>query len=163
MQGSHGAHLTKNDPSGRALSDEFQTLAEILLEKGYFTAGVVANSGYLTHHFGLDQGFLYYDQAIATSFFGKWNATKPHFIRKSIRDFMAPFFPRVYFDLINRTAEDINREVFNVLDDTKMKASPFFLLINYMDAHNPYIPPPPFDSVFAGKDPTFTYRFLQYN
>ncbi|MHC4453451.1 MAG: sulfatase family protein, partial [Planctomycetota bacterium] len=153
---SHGAHFTKNDPAGRALSEKFHTLAEGLLEKGYFTAGVVANSGYITHHFGMNQGFLYYNQAIALSFFGKNNATKPYLIRKSMRDFLAPLFPRAYNELINRTAEDINREVFTLLDNKAKQESPFFFFINYMDAHNPYIPPPPYDKLFPGKDETFT-------
>ena len=36
------------------------------------------------------------------------------------------------------------------------KDKPFFLFVNYMDAHWPYLPPPPFDTLFPGKDPAFT-------
>jgi hypothetical protein len=30
--------------------------------------------------------------------------------------------------------------------------APFFLFLNYMDAHEPYLPPPPFDTLYPGKD-----------
>lgn len=33
---------------------------------------------------------------------------------------------------------------------------PFFLFLNYMDAHTPYIPPGTFKSRFPGRDPSFT-------
>ena len=36
------------------------------------------------------------------------------------------------------------------------------MFVNYMDAHTPYLPPEPFDSLFPGKDPRFTYpRFFE--
>jgi len=38
---------------------------------------------------------------------------------------------------------------------TSDAARPFFLFLNYMDAHEPYMPPPPYDRLFPGRDPAF--------
>jgi arylsulfatase A-like enzyme len=34
---------------------------------------------------------------------------------------------------------------------------PFFLFLNYMDAHAPYLPRPPFDERYPGRDPAFRW------
>jgi len=48
-------------------------------------------------------------------------------------------------------AEEINSAVFQLLDRVTGGQKPFFLFINYMDAHRPHIPPPPFDTLYPGK------------
>lgn len=62
---AHGAHsfLVEPGPGAAAvdnvyaLEDEHRTLAEVLVEAGYRTGGVVANAVYLKAEFGLNQGF----------------------------------------------------------------------------------------------------------
>jgi arylsulfatase A-like enzyme len=49
------------------------------------------------------------------------------------------------------SAADINRRALPLLDQAR--DVPFFLFLNYMDAHTPYVPGPPFDSRFPGSDP----------
>ena len=66
---------------------------------------------------------------------------------------MAPTAP----DYRYRNAEQINREVFSILDRLDAEDSPFFLFINYMDAHLPLVPPAPFDTLFSGKAPNFSW------
>ena len=52
--------------------------------------------------------------------------------------------------------------MFTLLDHAKRTRSPFFLFVNYMDAHDPYLPSPPFDSLFKGYSRRMTYeRYLQ--
>ena len=155
----HGAHF---DPwngynEGRPLSDKFHTLAETLSEKGYLTMGVVANYGFLSHFFGFDKGFQYYDQRVPVVFLGK---TELYSIRQGIRNVLTYFASPLNFDMVYRRAADINREVFSLLGKVKSNDR-FFLFINYMDAHDPYIPPSPFDTLYPGKDETFT--FAHYN
>ncbi|MBI1789354.1 MAG: sulfatase-like hydrolase/transferase, partial [Acidobacteria bacterium] len=53
-------------------------------------------------------------------------------------------------DRQTRRAEEINRDVFTLLQGIGER--PFFLFVNYMDAHTPYMPPPPYDTRFAGHD-----------
>jgi arylsulfatase A-like enzyme len=150
----HSAHVY-SPPSigGRPLADKFRTVAEILAEKGYSTLGIVANYGWLSHHFGLDQGFQYYDARSPVPFLGN---APIHSLRWGIRNVFTRFASPSDFDQRSRRAEDINKEVFIHLDKLKERDRPFFLFLNYMDAHNPYIPPAPFDVIYPGKDKTFT-------
>jgi len=52
---------------------------------------------------------------------------------------------------VYRRAAEINTVVFQLLDRVKGETRPFFLFINYMDAHRPLIPPAPFDTLYPGK------------
>jgi arylsulfatase A-like enzyme len=149
----HGSHFSKIFPSGKPLSNKLLTIAEILSERGYLTMGVVANKGYLSRHFGMDQGFQYYDVRLPVPFLA---STPPFYLRRSIRDALTHFVPRSLYDMTTRRAEEINREVFSLLNKLQEYDKPFFLFINYMDAHNPYIPPPPFDELYPGKNESFT-------
>lgn len=47
--------------NAKPLAASAVTLAERLRAGGYQTAAVIANEGYLTHRFGMDQGFDHYD------------------------------------------------------------------------------------------------------
>jgi arylsulfatase A-like enzyme len=152
----HKAHYdAPKSPEGRPLDEGFHTLSEILSEKGYLTMAVVANTAYLRHDFGLNQGFQYYDQRTAVPFL---HETQPYYIRQGIRNGLTHFFSPPIFDQRYLRAEEINKEAFACLDKANLKRLPFFLLINYMDAHEPYIPPHPFDTYFSGKNPSFTLK-----
>ncbi|MBI3666424.1 MAG: sulfatase [Acidobacteria bacterium] len=151
----HGAHVS--EPGGHSqisggspLADKFHTLAEILSENGYRTMGVVANSAYLVRELGLPQGFTYYFVARTPLL----PATFPPFT-------LMEGFRRISWDLSKpdsernspfRRAEDINRRVYPLLAQAGQAPAPFFLFINYMDAHEPQLPPPPFDTLFPGKE-----------
>jgi arylsulfatase A-like enzyme len=160
--GQHGAHYGGNSPYVHGLDKKFHTLAEILSDKGYVTLGIAANMGVLGRGFGLDQGFQYYN---AQRYIPLLNPADPYYIRQGVRNFFTLFAAPEDFDRKCRTAEDINREVFSILDRLEGKGA-FFLFINYMDAHDPYMPPHSFDTRYPGKDDTFTtkrYRQLLQN
>jgi arylsulfatase A-like enzyme len=57
------------------------------------------------------------------------------------------------FDRITLTAADVNRAAERLLQRMSPEA-PFFLFLNYMDAHD-YLPSSPFDTYFPGKQPNF--------
>jgi len=146
----HGAHYEiPKHPWGRALAGSFTTLAEVLSANGYATMGVVSNYGYLGREYGFQQGFQYYDQRVAVPFLAQ---TAPFFLRHSIRNFLVRFDSRREFERTRRRAEEINRELFTLLSNASRNQRPFFLFANYMDAHWPYLPPPPFDTVYPGKN-----------
>jgi arylsulfatase A-like enzyme len=151
----HHAHYDpwNSAPAGRPLSSKFHTLAEVLCEKGYSTIAVVANRAYLSPHFGLNQGFRWYDWRAPVPFL-----TNAHFysIRKGIRDLFICLFSHLDSDLRNRRAKEVNKEVFNRLNLLKQTQIPFFIFINYMDAHDPYIPPPPFDTLYTNMKQRFS-------
>jgi arylsulfatase A-like enzyme len=55
-----------------------------------------------------------------------------------------------------RSADDIHSEVDALIERLGEKLDGAFLFVNYMDAHFPYLPPPPFDDMFPGRDPSLT-------
>ncbi len=52
-----------------------------------------------------------------------------------------------------RKAENLNDVTLPWLDDASKADKPFFLFMRHMDPHSPYLPPPPYDTMFYTKDP----------
>ncbi len=121
-----------------------RTIAEILRENGYSTAAVIANNFVLSHLSGFSQGFDYY--------YAKPRETQtvfPFFASYLLEKFMAdsPAHVTYFFE----RAENINKRSLRWLNESARK--PFFLLVNYMDAHDPYAPPHPYDRRWYKKVP----------
>jgi len=151
----HGAHHTPSAGNGAPLSEKATTLAEMLAAEGYLTLGLVANHGFLSDAFGFAQGFHYYDQRLPVTLLG--SGTPPqHLLRSGLRRQLARFVSPQQSDVSSRRAQEMNNEVFAVLHKARQTDAPFFLFVNYMEAHWPYVPPPPFDTLFPGRDPHFT-------
>lgn len=128
-----------------ALDDSEPTLAEVMTARGYRTVGVVANTIYASHEWGLDRGFArYHDFTVSpgelflSSGLGRLIANSER-LRVLIGYHNVPG---------RRYADDINRDFLAWLDDQPGDA-PFFAFLNLFDAHEPYLPPAPFDSVFG--------------
>lgn len=134
---------------GIPLASSFETLAEVLAAKGYATMEAAANSGFLAPNFGLTQGFQVSEvhDVIPLSLPGT------AYVRGLGRAILTPFTATQDFDLGYRRAEEINADAYVLLDEMKRKGTSFFLFLNYMDAHLPYLPPTPYDRQFPGKDP----------
>ncbi|MFC1816989.1 sulfatase, partial [Thermodesulfobacteriota bacterium] len=150
----HGTYPSIPDYSGgRPLTQSTPTMAEILLDKGYSTMAVVANTAFLTNYFGFDRGFQYYDQNSRPRFFEL--RTSRYLLKDVLREgiLKIPLSVPWEWESKHRRAGEINREVFKLLDSQKVRGGrPFFLFVNYMDAHRPYVPPPPYDSLYPGKE-----------
>jgi hypothetical protein len=149
------------------LDDEPVTLAELFARNGYATGGFVANFFYCSRESGLDRGFHRYDvyptpslaqfalgSSVARAFFNNWPLRRAFgFTQKPGR----------------KEASDVNAEFHQWLD--RIDGKPFFAFLNYFDAHAPYLPPPPWDTMFGpllpDRDPSmregraFTPRELQ--
>jgi arylsulfatase A-like enzyme len=52
-----------------------------------------------------------------------------------------------------RKAENLNAVTIPILEKMAKGRQPFFLFLRHMDPHSPYLPPPPFDTMFYTKDP----------
>lgn len=104
-----------------ALGAEQVTLAEVLKDKGFRTAALVASFS-VDSRFGLGQGFDLYDDN---------------------------FQEGVPFKALNseRKAEQVF-EVFSAWLD-KVEAGPFFAWVHFFDPHAPYNPPSPYGENFA--------------
>ena len=158
----HGAHaalgrgtegLVIADQYGLRLPENSQTMATILSDRGYRTIGIVANITYLQHAFRLDQGFQYYSQPNPILLLQQ---QERGYLRTNLSQLLGHFCPRAMSDLSYVRAADINREAFQLLQREQTAKRPLFLFLNYMDAHQPYFPPTPYDSRYPGKDPNLT-------
>ena len=121
------------------------SLAQVLGSRGYSTAGFSSNRMYGLAGWGLDQGFETY---------GGDGASLRHQLRATLlgRKIVQPLYEKFVqgddFDRLD--ARQLNREALAWLARTHDR--PFFLFINYYDAHSPYLAPAPYDQRF-GKVP----------
>ncbi|MBZ5561392.1 MAG: sulfatase [Acidobacteriia bacterium] len=126
----------------QAMAAQPLTLAEILKAQGYETAAFNANEEFGLAGWGLDQGFDVYVDAhdwlrhnLAATFVGQ----------SLYQTLFQEFVSFNAFDHLD--AEEINRQVFDWYAHRSRR--PYFLFINYMDAHRPYVPPAPYDRRFG--------------
>jgi arylsulfatase A-like enzyme len=120
------------------------TLAEYFSRQGYRTAGFVANLGYCSHETGLGRGFQHYEDYPRS--FGQIAASST--LVKTVADnFRLRSLVRNDQHLNRISATAINRRVLDWLSGND--TGPFFVFLNYFDAHEPYLPPPPFDQQFG--------------
>jgi arylsulfatase A-like enzyme len=122
------------------------TLAEVLAESGYVTGGFIANRYYVSRESGLARGFQHYDDfqfSLARVLFG--SALGRYLIDST------PLTKWVnYRDQVGRKrASDVNAEVLDWLAHRDADGRPVFVFLNYFDAHHPYVPPAPFDTLFG--------------
>jgi len=119
------------------LDGTYPTLAEFLRDRGYATAGFVANTYFCNTWYGLDRGFLHYEdvalslvEVIRSSDMGRW-LVRHLAPSTSNRDRINAYFNR-------KDAATINRDVLDWLS-RRPEGRPFFVFLNYYDAHDPYI------------------------
>jgi arylsulfatase A-like enzyme len=130
-------------------------LASILSDRGYRTFCVAANNAYLSDDFGLTRGFGVRESRALLPM--NW---PEDFHRSFLRRLLMAFLDTSETDRLFRRAGELNDQIVKELDGHGRRA-PFLLAVNYMDAHHPYLPPPPFDRMFPGKDSRFTYPAYQ--
>ncbi len=136
--GYHGAHRVETSETYfpmNKLNDKNTTLAELLKQAGYNTAGIVGCE-FLTKVFGLHQGFNYFDDKISSYLF-----TLSTF---AVLQCSNHFFPLIdylsskgYYGY--RVADQINKSALSWLEENGKK-EPFFLFLHYFDPHHPYWP-----------------------
>ncbi len=153
---SHGAHFDERG-QGRPLQPDFRTLAEILHDAGWLTLGVAANHVFFGRGFGLEQGFQAFDARPPDEYLLLHEAGRlPWFtLGRSLHRSFARAAPARAELRHYRKAEQVIEEGLGMIDAAAVAGRPLFLLLNLMDAHWPYVPPPPFDQRFAGFDPRF--------
>ncbi len=122
------------------LPDKFTTLAEIFQDHGYITAGIVSNRWALGPSFNFQQGFQLYDVP-----FGIGTFYDSYFFKPIMPLVLYLFNILPKYTLFYRPAEDMNKRIFPFVKANHQ--NPFFLFINYLDAHTPYQPPVPFNPI----------------
>jgi arylsulfatase A-like enzyme len=148
---SHASLLTGRYPyehgvewktSRALLASPFPTLAEALRSRGYRTAAFSANLFWFTRPRGFGRGFIRFEDYFQS--LGDMAARTLY--GRAIERLV---LQRLGFEDIpaRKRAPDINRSALRWIDRDGER--PFFVFLNYMDAHDPYLPPPPFRHTFS--------------
>jgi arylsulfatase A-like enzyme len=154
----HGAYCDPpNAAYGRAVSDRYPTIAELLHARGYQTTGVAANL-YLRADFGLERGFDQFRIPRPVPLLAGENA---YMLRGGMRRGLSVLFDTAQFDRLYALGEDINAELFTELAARSKPDAPGFTFVNYMDAHFPYVPPAPYAMRYPGRRPGMTQDDLE--
>jgi arylsulfatase A-like enzyme len=130
----------------QALGRRWPTLAQVLRGRGYATAGFVANEVYAGWESGLMRGFEHYDDYPLTLLSAMQGTGFGQAMYSQIRSVIAPLFKRLPLlwrlrvprQNQHRPANEINQAFLHWLD--RNSAAPFFVFLNYMDAHSPFTP-----------------------
>ncbi len=124
------------------LPPERQTVAERLSAQGYDTAAVLGNWSILHRSFGLDQGFWYYDDRPRLAI----NSTVPNTLSPA-RWLSGAWQLLQGHGRPSRSASEVNDSALAWLNRPRTK--PFFLMLNYLDPHQPYQSHPEFKDQLA--------------
>ena len=134
------------------LDEAHPTLAEFLGDRGYATAGFVANTRYCARDSGLGRGFAHYQDYI----FPELTALKTAvLVGRSLAGIQAvvyfmedwlesarlrPYVQSLWrsLDTDRKGAAVVNREFLDWLSRRGQPERPFFAFLNYFDAHYPY-------------------------
>ncbi|MGH9469111.1 MAG: sulfatase [Terriglobia bacterium] len=138
MPHQHGANWRS------ALDASPRTLASILRSSGYETAGFNANPFYGLGGWRLSEGFDIYDD---DTYAIRHNLAVTFLGQSALRFLYNRLIRYNQFD--HRDAADVNRDIIR-WSRSRDESRPFFLFVNYMDAHRPYLPPSPWDHRFGG-------------
>ena len=136
--------------SGNIGVDDATTLAETLSAAGIETGGFNAANGFLTAHWGYDDGFDAFEPFVASvgsSIYSKYLATHPTVeawiqlaaspLRRAESWIRGETDSRPFLDTSRMF--DIEHAAAAFIEETD---GPFFLWVHYMDAHTPYVPAP---------------------
>ena len=138
----------------RALDGAHPTLAEVLRSAGYATGGFVANFTQAGSPTGLARGFAHYEdyplRPIAL-------LRRTTLLRKILADDRVARLLGRRRVLEGRFAEEVNARFLRWVD--RRSGRPWFAFLNYFDAHGPYLPPEPFETMYTGKRDPVTQRY----
>lgn len=121
----------------RPLASEAITLAERLRDAGYATAAFTS-AFVLDRRYGLDQGFEHYDDRLPAT----EDPTR--------------------FGGFNERRGDATVDALLSWLDARDGGRPVFAWLHLYDAHDPYLPPPPFDGRFRGREYAGEVAFVDW-
>lgn len=150
------------------LDEEPPVLAEVLRGRGYRTAGFVANHFYTTYETGLARGFTRWEdfqislmQIVYSTTLAQTGVVRSLIWERAdggvwrwLRRPRLKGDPKPLND--RKPAPVVNAQFLRWANaDT---SRPFFAVLNYFDAHDPYGAPPPWDTLFTrGSEPADNY------
>jgi arylsulfatase A-like enzyme len=159
---SHGSIFTGRYPHEMSvghrmpLDDTHPTLAEVLARHGYVTGGFTGNLFYGSSDYGIARGFSWYDARPPikpTVVAHTWWLTRRSF--QLARERLANDQ-----HMLRRRAGNVNQALLRWI--ARRGDRPFFAVVNHFDAHQPYLPPEPFNLAFSRKQPRFSEALHVY-
>ena len=143
----HRAHYDEARPAGRPLGTAMPTLAEIFVKRGYDVSSVAGNYGFFGKGFGLDRGFPWVDARPRRSTLGVISAGSVRGAFRGILCRSLGLWPET--DTRARAAEEITDLAIGRIDRARAVGRPYFLFVNYFDAHERALVPPPWAGSFS--------------
>lgn len=149
---SHASILTGRYPQEmttghrQPLDGSLPLISEVLDQHGYATGGFVGNPYWLQPDFGLSRGFTAWDAQPALTvrtIISTW------WLAKTAWETVA-HWRGDHTELVRRRATDVNASLVSWIK--RRGNRPFFAFVNYFDAHEPYLPPAPYDTLFAPRN-----------
>ncbi len=145
---SHASMLTglyphdhRTDKDDAILADNWPTIGEVFLSEGYRTAAFSANVNNFDRKHGLARGFAHFEDY--------WGANYTAIFTRVVLGWRIKFWMHHFgvLPLFGRQhVEGINRRALTWIDREKR---PFFVMLNYIDVHDPYLPPEPYRHAFT--------------
>jgi arylsulfatase A-like enzyme len=151
----HGAGRALREGEGplrpAPLPGALRTLAEALSQRGHATAAISANP-LVAPAMNLAQGFRHFDfrpspKSPSVGYTPLLVRLKGVLPAALVAEPLMAAFPSAY-----RSAEEITHSAIAWLE-ARDQAQPYFLFLNYMDAHTPYVPRAGFRDRFPGRSP----------
>lgn len=132
---------------------EHVTLAEQLSSHGFMTAGFVGNLVYCEYESGITRGFVHYEgyrinatEFVVSTALGR-RIARSRTLHRLLSDYDA---------FGTKDAAEVTDEFVRWIRK-RPSDRPFFAFVNYMDAHEPYLPPEPFQERFGTATPRRNY------
>lgn len=118
--------------SGQRTGEDVPLIADMLRANGYNTAGFT-NNPWASAVYSLDRGFSHFVEV-----YKEEKRTNENLLSEGEKKL------KRLFSIVDGGAERTNKQVEKWLDSAKHNKAPFFVFINYMDAHVPYLAKRPF-------------------
>lgn len=153
---SHGSMFTGRFPHELTadwmtpIDGTHPTLAEALGQRGYATAGFIANTTYCSAEFGLGRGFAHYEDHLssAVSFLTRTSYGRLLLDKLGLKTLVSSESEKVPLKSARRLNDD-----FLAWLDRRDRTRPYFAFLNYYDAHAPYLSPDEFGRKFRSTRP----------
>lgn len=145
---SHASILTGRSPSEHhagqydwRLEDGFPTLAEAFQRSGYRTAAFSGNTFLFNRRVGLARGYIHFEDG----------SPLERLLQTTLGERIQTRLARANVLLDHAGRQDAREISRNALRWIQGAPGPFFVTINYFDAHEPLLPPPPYFHRFSSR------------
>ena len=137
----------------RPLDATYPTIAGFLSDHGYATGGFTGNTFYTNAWFGLDRGFAHYEDATENRTISVQETLRCAALARMLMPVTVALkiWPSTAQFPARKRAEWLRRDAMTWLDGLE-PTRPFFLFLNFFDAHDPYLVPAKFPVQYSWDD-----------